>query len=174
MAGDPSRVRVTRPLTSFPEGFAAELARQGVRAQRRRGTGPAPGASQPLARCPRLGRLGAHAAGDGRLPGIQAIRRLRLWLSRKALGPLVEYLRDREVLSPAAQAPVNPPETLLARYRDYLMSERGLVASTAEGHVHYVRPSLAARAGGDGVHTAGLTPADVTSFVVGCRPIIDH
>lgn len=29
MGGDPSRVRVTGPLTPFAEGFAAELARQG-------------------------------------------------------------------------------------------------------------------------------------------------
>lgn len=65
---------------------------------------------------------------------------------------------------------MNQTETLLARYRDYLMSERGLVASTAEGYVHYVRPFLATRAGVDGVDVPGLTAADVTRFVVATCP----
>jgi integrase/recombinase XerD len=170
MAGDPSRVRVTGPLTPFAEGFAAELARQGYRRH------PVADQLRLLAHVSRwLAAQGFDAAAltPPVMDAFLASRRsdgYALWLSRKGLGPLVAYLRDREVLPPATQEPASPTEALLARYRDYLMSERGLVASTAEGYVHFVRPFLAARAGDGGVDMAGLTPADVTSFVVATCP----
>ncbi len=171
MGGDPSRVRVTGPLAPFAQGFAADLARQGYRRH------PVADQLRLLAHLSRW--LAAHGLDAPALapPVLEAFLASRrsdgyvLWLSRKALDPLVAYLRDREVLPPATQEPVGPTEALLARYRDYLMSERGLVASTADGYVHFVRPFLTARAGdGGAVDVAGLTPADVTSFVVATCP----
>lgn len=93
-----------------------------------------------------------------------------LWLSRKALVPLLAYLGEQRVVPPATRSPLNEAETLVARYRRYLVSERGLAVGTAEGYVHYVRPFLAAKVGDDGIDLRGLTPADVTNFVLATCP----
>ena len=52
-----------------------------------------------------------------------------LYLSPKALVPLLGFLR-RLGAAPPAPAPVQPPaEALLDRYRRYLVTERGLAAA---------------------------------------------
>lgn len=172
--GDPSRVRLTGPLTPFAQGFAAELARQGYTSI---------SAADQLRLLAHLSRwlaargLDTWALQPEVLDAFLATRRSEgyvLWLSRKALGPLVEYLRGREVMPPVPPAQVSPTDALLARYRDYLLSERGLVASTAYGYVHFVRPFLAARERDGGIDVAGLTPADVTRFVVATCPRQAH
>ena len=168
--GNPSRVRLTGPLTPFAEGFAAELARQGYTPN---------GVTDQVRLLAHLSRwLAAHGLDVSALkpPVMDAFLVARrsegyvLWFSRKALAPLVAYLREREVLPPATQAPLNATGELLARYRGYLVSERGLAVSTAEGYVHYVRPFVATRARGDGIELAGLTPADVSDFIVANCP----
>jgi site-specific recombinase XerD len=168
--GDPSRVRLTGPLTPFAEGFAAELARQGYTRN---------SVTDQVRLLAHLSRwLAAHGLDVSALtPSVMdaflVARRSEgyvLWLSRKALAPLVAYLREREALPPATQAPLNATEALLAQYRRYLVSERGLAVSTAERYVHYVRPFLTTRAGDDGIELAGLTPADVSDFIVATCP----
>jgi integrase/recombinase XerD len=90
----------------------------------------------------------------------------RLWLSPRALAPLLEYLRGVGVM------PVEPdPEpggavdTLLARYRGYLVGERGLSAATAALYAQLTRPLLASRMAGGELDLASLTAADVIRFV---------
>src|SRR5437867_2439754 len=123
----PSRVRVTGPLTSFAEGFAAELARQGYR--------PSAVASQlqlfaHLSRWLAIKGLDATKLTASVLNEFLAVRRSQgytLWLSPKALAPLVGYLCGLGFAVPAAKVPLSPIEVLLARYRRYLLNMRGLV-----------------------------------------------
>jgi integrase/recombinase XerD len=91
------------------------------------------------------------------------------WLSPRAVAPLLGYLRDLGVVETPASEPT-ATEALLARYHDWLVSQRGLAAATARGYVGMVRPFIAARAADDGVALADLTAGDVTGFVLAtCR-----
>jgi site-specific recombinase XerD len=88
-------------------------------------------------------------------------------LSRQALAPLLEYLRHLGVAPPAPVVVPSPTQAMLARYRTYLTSERGLAASTAEGYVHALRPFMRTRERPDGsLQLEELTPSDITAFVV--------
>lgn len=135
--GSPDRVRVTGPLAVFNSGFAAELVRLGYR--------PNVSANQlqlmaHLSRWMTQRGLAADGLTASMLADFLAARRAagyRLWLSSKALSPLLEYLRGVGV------TPVEPDpepggavEMLLARYRGYLLGERGLSAATAALYAH--------------------------------------
>jgi integrase/recombinase XerD len=90
-----------------------------------------------------------------------------LYLSPKALVPLLGFLR-RVGAAPEAPPPARAPEdALLARYRHYLVTERGLAVETAADYASKVRPFLAARADHG---LAGLTAAEVTAFIVETCP----
>src|SRR5262249_6991556 len=147
MGGDPSRVRVTGPLAVFAEGFAGELARLGYK---------------PNAAADQL-RLMAHLSRwmdaerhevAGLSPSVAeaflAARRAAgyvQWLSPRALAPLLGYLRRLGAVPSPAPVPATPAEVLLGRYQRYLVTERGLAASTARDYAGLVRPFLAQREG---------------------------
>ena len=130
----PSRVRVTGPLTSFTEGFAAELSRQGYR--------PNAAANQlqllaHLSRWLAAKSLNATSLTASVLKEFLAARRSQgytLWLSPKALAPLVGYMRGLGFAPPAPKAVLSPTEALLARYRSYLVDARGLADTSARGY----------------------------------------
>ena len=94
MGGNPSRVRVIGPLEEFASGFAVELVRIGY----------TPNATADQLRL--LAHLSRWLAAEGLdtieitptvLDTFLAARRANgytLWLSRKALRPLLEYLRE--------------------------------------------------------------------------------
>jgi integrase/recombinase XerD len=166
---DPSRARVTGPLREFAAGFVAELARLGY-------TGNSASGQMFV-----MGHLSRWLAGEGldaaRLTPQVADRFLparraagyTLYLSPKALAPLLGYLRQLGVVPIPVPAPATPAGALLERYRRYLVTERGLVVTTARGYADMVRPFLAGRerAGGLGMET--LRAAEVTAFVLaGC------
>jgi hypothetical protein len=144
--GSPDRVQVTGPLAAFNSGFAAELVRLGYR--------PNAAANQlqlmaHLSRWMTQRGLTADGLTASVLADFLAARRAagyRLWLSPKALSPLVTYLRGLGV-APAEPEPEpgGAVETLLARYRGYLVRERGLSASTAGLYAHLTSPLLASR-----------------------------
>jgi integrase/recombinase XerD len=166
----PSRVRVTGPLASFAEGFAAELARQGYR--------PNAAANQlqllaHLSRWLTTKGLDAAALTLSALNEFRAARRSQgytLWLSPKALAPLVGYLRGLGFAAPAPKTALSPTEALLARYRRYLVDARGLANASARGYVDMVRPFVATRVAEDELDWVGLKPADLTAFVLStCR-----
>lgn len=165
--GDPSRVRVTGPLEAYASGFATELTRVGYRKN---------STADQLRLLAHLSRwLAAEGHGAAELtPAVGdaflAARRTAgytLWLSPKALVPLLQYLRG---LGAAPQEPVgvlSPMEAMLARYRGYLTSERGLTASTAQGYAYAVRPFLRKREAPEGrLRLEDLAPRDITAFVV--------
>lgn len=169
---DPSRVRMTGPLTPFKAGFVAELQRQGYTAS---------GASHQL-------RLAAHLsrwlASEGLDPGdltSAAIERFRAarraagysrHCSARALVPLVTYLRELGAVPPPAPAPVpvGPVEELLERYRLYLIRERGFGDKTARRYRHMVRPLLSNLASPGDLDLSQLGSAEVSTFLLGaCR-----
>lgn len=170
---DLSRVRVTGPLEPFAAGFAAELVAQGY-------------ASQPAAQ--QL-RLLAHvsrwlAAEDKDAAALNAAAVAAFAASRRAAGysthvvdsslrPVLVYLRGLGVV-PAQEvlAPDGPVEVAVARYRRYLMVERGLNEITARVYVNAVRPFLACRLAPDGLSLdlGNLGAGDVMAFVVARCP----
>jgi len=168
--GDPSRVRVTGPLAVFTEGFTGELARLGYK---------------PNASADQL-RLMAHLsrwmdAGQYEVAGLTpqvaeaflVARRAAgyvMWLSPKALVPLLDYLRRLGAVPLPAPVPATPVEALLARYRQYLVTERGLVPETARGYADFVRPFVAGRQRDGVLDLSGLTAAEVTAFVLATCP----
>jgi site-specific recombinase XerD len=94
-----------------------------------------------------------------------------LWLSPKALAPLAGYLRGLGVTVFEPKPASNATEALLARYREYLVSTRGLTTTSARGYVDMVRVFVSSRVIiNDELDWASLQPADVTGFVLtACR-----
>jgi integrase/recombinase XerD len=169
--GDPSRARVTGPLRQYAPGFIAELARLGYTQN------SASGQMFVMAHLSRwLAAEGLDASGL--MPQVAerflAARRSAgyvLYLSPKALAPLLGYLRGAGAVPPAsAPGPVSSADALLARYQRYLVTERGLAPGTARGYADVVRPFLAGRETVGGLDLAGLTAAGVTGFIVETCP----
>ena len=161
--------QVTGPLAPYVEGFRAELGRLGYT--------PLTAAGQVrlmahLSRWLARENLDASALTQARVDAYFAQRRAAGYVNERtgrALQPLVDYLRRLDVAPP----PVPPvtataTELLLARYRDYLTVERGLVQTTADLNVRMVHPFLldrsAAREGR--LDLDGLSAGDVAAFVV--------
>ena len=90
-------------------------------------------------------------------------------LTARSVRPLLEYLRELGVVRAPEPVPATSPcERLLGRYRDYLLLERGLAASTVELNVRMVRPFLAdyVRAGNGRLDLERLSAREVGAFVV--------
>lgn len=163
---DLSKVRVDGPLEPFAAGFAAELSAVGY----------TPGSVRcQLELAAHLGRwLAAEGLGVVSLTALVVERFLvsrramgyRAFRSPKALVPLLNYLRRLGELPAELAATPTPVEASLARFRSYLIVERGLQVGSARGYVDLVRPFVAGRASADGVDMRGLTSGDVTSFLV--------
>ena len=169
----PCWARVRGPLAPYAEGFRVELERLGY---------------TPLTAATHV-RLLAHLSrwlaregvdGSGLTPAVVdayfAERRAAGYVGHvtaRALQPLLGYLQRLGVVSvPAPQVPASPQERLLARYRDYLTTERGLAPATVELNVRMVRPFLLAESecATDVCDLEELTAGEVTAFVVAqCR-----
>jgi site-specific recombinase XerC len=170
--GDPLRVRVAGPLQRYGPGFAAELARLGYTA------GSASVHMRTVAHLSRwLAVEGLEAAGL--TPAVAerflADRRAAGYtrhLSPQALALLLGYLRRLGVAPlPRLAEPGTAAEVLLGRYRAYLVSERGLAASTVGHYMVEARLFLERAAGADLGGLAGLAAAGVSGFVAAecCR-----
>ena len=168
MGGRASMVRVNGPLGPYAAGFRWELVRLGYR---------------PKPVCDQL-RLLAHAsrwlAGQGL--GAEALTPMRvdeflsrrraegytLWLSPKAMTPMLDYLRRLGVVPlPAVVSAITEAEELQECYRVYLVQERGLAAGTIAGYLHVARLFCAARAVDGELHLDRLQAAEVTDYVLG-------
>ena len=86
----------------------------------------------------------------------------------RSLRPLLDYLRELRVVTAPTPVPATSPcERLLRGYRDYLLVERGLAASTVELNVRMVRPFLANQVQADGqLDLQRLGAAEIGAFVV--------
>jgi integrase/recombinase XerD len=157
-----SRVRVTGPLAQHAEGFRAALAELGY----------APSSAADQLRV--MAHLSRWLAHEGLRPGdlAPAIAE-RFLLARKAAGyrrfrsaravaPLLDYLGAAGVIAPVVSPePPAPGSAVLASYREYLVSERGLAPST----VHNYLKAASLLAAQDGLRLESLTAGDVTRFV---------
>jgi integrase/recombinase XerD len=163
----PSRVRVTGPLAPHAAGFRGELKRLGYTPN------AASNQLQLLAHASRWleGQgLGVDELTPPRVGEFLAQRRAEgytLWLSARAMMPMLDYLRRIGVIAtPAAAVPVTEAEELHEDYRAYLVQERGLAAGTIAGYLHVARLFFAARAVDDRLHLDRLGAAQVTEFVL--------
>ncbi len=165
MSHDPSRVRVTGPLTSYATGFRGELESQGYRRN---------------AVCDQL-RVLAHVSrwleekdlGPADLTReisleFLATRRQTgyvLWCSEKGVEPLLTYLR-RVGAAPAfaPPAPATAVEHLLEEFRSYLLDERGLAPGTVTVDVRVARRFLERRPQDD-LGLDAVSAADIVNFV---------
>lgn len=173
--GSPSRVRVTGPLAPYAGGFRQELSGLGYR---------------PNAACSQL-QLMAHLsrwleATAGTVGGLTPARSVEflahrraegytLWLSPKALAPLLGFLRGIGVVpvAPVRAVPAGEVERCLADYQGYLRVERGLTDGTIVGYSHVGKLFLEARfaATGGSLALERLTAGEVTEFVLAeCSP----
>jgi integrase/recombinase XerD len=163
----PSRVRVTGPLAPHAAGFRGELKRLGYTPN------AASNQLQLLAHASRWleGQgLGVDELTPPRVAEFLAQRRAEgytLWLSARAMMPMLDYLRRIGVIAtPAPAVPVTEAEELHEDYRAYLVQERGLAAGTIAGYLHVARLFFAARAVDDRLHLDRLGAAQVTEFVL--------
>jgi len=165
------RVRVSGPLARYADGFGTVLAA--------RGYAPSSAAGQ-LQLMAHLSRwlvergLGGQDLTPAEVEGFLQARRAagsRQWLSSRGVSPLLGYLR--EVGFAACGSPgvaSTPMEILLADYRDYLVSERGLAASTVCNYVDAARQFVLDRSVWGRTDLGGLTAAEVSEFVLAnCR-----
>lgn len=169
----PSRVRVTGPLAPHAAGCRQRLAQDGYTAN------AASNQLQLMAHASRWWTAGGMRVDELTPPRVEeflAYRRAEgytLWLSTKAMAPLLDYLRRLGVVPPPAPvAPATEAEVLHEDYRAYLAQERGLAAGTIAGYLHVARLFCAARAGEDGgLALDRLSAAEVTEFVLAkCAP----
>ncbi len=169
---DASRVRIAGPLEPYLVGFDAELQRLGYRDF---------SAKIQLELVAYLSRwmageaVAVSALTPETVQTFLAARRAAGYTymrSTKALGPLLDYLRQLSLVPTpsAAERPQDPAEVLLDRYLRYLMGEWGVTVKTARDYVDLVRPFLADRVQDGATVLAPLTSADVSGFVVAeCR-----
>lgn len=67
-------------------------------------------------------------------------RGMHLFRSRRALEPVIGYLRDLGVVQASVAPALSPVEELLERYRRYLLVERVLTVESARVYVTAIRP----------------------------------
>jgi len=161
----PSRVRVSGPLQSYAAGFAAELNQQGYR---RHAAGAQLRLMAHLSRWLEYQCLDLSELTPQRLDEFLVDRRAEgytMWLSPKALVPMLGFLRGLGVVPDAAPVvPETAADELIDVFSSYLTSERGLAPGTVVGYVFVARLFLGARSGD--IDIAGLTAAEVTGFVL--------
>ena len=164
----PSRVRITGPLAPHAVGFRQRLGQYGYTPN---------AASNQLQLMAHVSRwlegcgLGLDELTPERVEEFLAHRRgegYTLWLSTKAIVPMLDYLRGLGVVpTRAPRAPATEARQLQEHYRAYLVQERGLAAGTIAGYLHVARLFCAARAADDGaLHLDRLSATEVTEFVL--------
>jgi integrase/recombinase XerD len=166
---DPCWARVCGPLAPYAEGLRGELERLGY---------------TPLSAAGHV-RLVAHlsrwmirhglpvsALTQATVDAYFAERRAAGYhnsLTARSLRPLLDYLHKLGAVAAPGPVPVTSPcARLLGRYRAYLLTERGLAASTVELNVRMVRPFLAdhVRAEDGQLELQRLSAGEVGAFVV--------
>src|SRR5712691_10185498 len=138
---DPASVRFTGPLRAYVDGFWSELMRLGY---------------APFSGGDHL-RLAAHVSRwledrsfgpgdltDERVAQFAADRRrqgYRGFRTSRSVHPLLDYLRGVGVAPPLVRSIVaeTPVDRLLREYAEYLVRERGLVATTVRGYTDFAK-----------------------------------
>ena len=165
----PSVVRVGGPLAPYAAGFGAHLLERGyapssaedqLRLMAHLSRWLEEQRQEPAALTPELVRrfLDARRAGYVKLA------------SRRALTPLLDYLRGLDVVRDALVEPSTAVDGLLADYREYLVRERGLAPGTVRLREQAARLFLVDQPEPLELALQRLEPGDVTRFVLAeCR-----
>jgi site-specific recombinase XerD len=173
---------VTGPLAEHAAAFKQMLIGQGYA----RGTISAHlGLMSRVSRWLDVQGLPARALADlGEVDRFFAERRAkgcRLRITARSLVPLLDFLRDRQVIGAPVVPAATPAEVLLAEYRTYLEQERAATAGTVVNFTKYAGIFLRTfpRLGTEATQQADLaaalgrlTAAEVVTFVTGwasCR-----
>jgi len=170
MTADPSRVRVSGPLAVHAAGFGEELMRRGYPPER---------AARHVQLLAGLSRwLEVEGVTEGGLSEERVADFLR---ARRAEGyaevPTVRWVIMLLGYLPALSVvPTRPPgastgaEAVVEEYREWLIHERGLAATTVRGYVGSARSLLSHLERPDGLDLSRLTAGEVKAYVVGeCR-----
>src|SRR5713226_3702746 len=165
---DPCWARVRGPLQPYAVGLRGELERLGYTPL------SAAGHVRLVAHLSRWmidGSLSITALTPATVDAYFADRRAAGYynsLTARSLRPLLDYLQELEVVAaPGPVTPMTPCDRLLGCYRDYLLAERGLEASTVQLNVRMVRPFLVDRVRPDGqLDLHRLSAGEVGAFVV--------
>jgi site-specific recombinase XerD len=162
---DPASVSIRGPLTPFINDFWSELMKQGYAAFSGRNL---------LLVAAHVSRwLEGHALAPSdltveRIAAFAAHRRRQGYTqfrTPRALRPLLAYLR-RIGVAPQPSAIVETSADRFARqYAEYLVRERGLVATTIRRYTDFARRFIAAELGAQSINWRQLSAADVTKFV---------
>jgi integrase/recombinase XerD len=170
---DPSLVAVRGPLESLAAGFVSSLLEQGYQRQ------------SALIQVHLFAELSGWLLDEGLEPGqldaaagerFLMVRRgtgATRYVSEKAMHALLRYLRRQGIVNPPPAVPASGPvEVTLERYRQYLLQERRLAATTARLYVYLVRPFVSATVSPDSLTPdwTTLRAADVIDFVVARTP----
>lgn len=163
---DPGQVRVTGPLATYAQGFAAELGRLGYT------PGSACRVMNLMAHASRwlAGRgLGAADLGPAEIEQFCLARRDEGYvshLSPKAMSTLVDHLSRLKVVAAGSPPPRTAIDELIVRYSAYLVAERGVAPATVRSYVRVARQFLVQRLSGSGLVLGHLGAADVVGFVL--------
>jgi integrase/recombinase XerD len=161
----PERVRVSGPLAGFADGFRVDLLEQGYSLW---------GAQEQLyllvhvSRWMESERLAVAALTSGRLEGYFVWRRRQGYchsLSPLSLRRLLGYLEGLGVL-PVEDVVLSPVDRLLEEFRDYLIRERGIKASSAALYLPTARLFLSGRSEPLEEDLARVSAAEVSTFVL--------
>lgn len=168
---DPSRVRKGGAPAPLAEGFRIVLQTEGYTSH---------GAIKQLHLFAHLSRwLEAEHLDAADLDGESVERFFRdrrafghtKLISVRAADPMPRYLRGLGFIADTAPPVLHDPvDELLARYRRYLVLERGLLPESARGYAVNVRPFLAGLAGPAGIELARLDGPAVVAFAVAACP----
>ena len=166
---DLSRVRVSGPLSAFATGFADHMTRQGY------------SPSQTRIQSLLLNCLSNWLVSEGLVAGELRAKEVEQFqlsryeagysflLSIRAMRPILGYLRGLGTAPAALLPPASGVlEAALARYRGYLILERGIRNESASRYIDLTRPFLQTKVLPDSLvlDLRSLTAADVISFVV--------
>jgi site-specific recombinase XerD len=166
-AAAPDGLSCTGPLASRIEGFARQLSGQGyaantVRTKRDR--------VADLSRWLERRKLSLAALDEDRLRQFWASLRRRDRARRGDLATgqqLLEYLRDRDDIAPAATTiDLCLAACVVRDFEAFLFSERGLSRSTVVSYLPVVRRFLDERFGRKAPHFEQLRPHDLQGFVL--------
>lgn len=163
--GSPRHVRVSGPLAPYVTGFEEDLAEQGYRS-----------ASNQLYTMAQLSRwlseekLGAEGLSSARVEQFLCWRNTVGYvssLSMAKMSPLLGHLVGLGVV-PAFEpaAPRTPTDSLMERYRCYLIEERGLSAKSIRHYVDVARAFLSPVSPHGALDLGTLTTSVVTRFVL--------
>lgn len=159
-------VRVRGPLEGHASGFAESLAAAGY------ATGSAHLQVQLIAQLSRwleaegLGVQDLDGIGVERFIAARRARVQRLFRSRRALDPLMGYLRSIGVIAVPEPVVLTEVDELLQGYRRYLLVERVLTIESARLYVRTVRPFVDGFVVAGRVELHAMTAADVSAFVL--------